>query len=185
MSQLDLALAADVSSRHISFLETGRAQPSEVMILGLASCLDVPLRNQNELLRAAGFEDRFEELDLNSGVDDQISRALDLIFADSNPYPIMLLNQHYDLLRSNHVAQQLLPLFIKDPSKITQPINLYRLLFDPELARPAVVDWEDIGQQLLSRLHREALHKPENSNLRERRASGISRCAGRVEAAEL
>lgn len=166
MSQLDLALAADVSSRHISFLETGRAQPSEFMILGLASCLEVPLRNQNELLRAAGFDDRFDEPGLDGELGDEINRALDFILTDDNPFPIMLLNQHYDILRTNQSAQRLLPHFIKNMTKVGSPMNIYRLLFDPNLARDSVVDWKLIGQQLLSRLHREALHQPENVKLR-------------------
>lgn len=166
MSQLDLALAADVSSRHISFLETGRAQPSEFMILGLASCLEVPLRNQNELLRAAGFDDRFDEPGVDNELSSEINRALDFILSDDNPFPVMLLNQHYDLLRTNRSAQRLLPHFIKDITKVGSPMNIYRLLFNPDLGRESVVAWDKIGQDLLSRLHREALHQPENVKLR-------------------
>lgn len=167
MSQLDLALAADVSSRHISFLETGRAQPGEEMVLRLAATLDVPLRKQNELLRAADFPERFKEPSLDGEIDPTIERALGLMMAQHEPFPMMVLKQNYDILRTNHVAQQLLVAFIEDPTAMTFPMNPYRFLFDPRLARSAVVDWEPTVRSLLSRLHREALHKPEQPALRE------------------
>ena len=90
MSQLDLALAADVSSRHISFLETGRAQPGEEMVLRLAATLDVPLRKQNELLRAADFPERFKEPSLDGEIDPTIERALGLMMAQHEPFPMMV-----------------------------------------------------------------------------------------------
>ncbi|MEM7797749.1 MAG: helix-turn-helix transcriptional regulator [Chloroflexota bacterium] len=162
MSQLDLALASDVSSRHISFLETGRAQPSEEMILRIATTLSVPLRNQNEMLRAAGFDQRFDEPDLNREMPTEIKRALDAILSVNNPYPIMVMNETYDILRVNHATQRLLAYFVADPNRMSAGLNAYRLLFDPGLARPYVVDWPQMAQKLLSRLHRESLNAPGN-----------------------
>ena len=167
MSQLDLALGADVSSRHVSFLETGRAQPGEDMVLRLAATLDVPLRNQNEMLRAADFPERFAAPALDSELDPAIKRAIDLMMAQHDPFPIMIMNQSYDIVRTNNVALQLLSAFVIDPTAITYPMNPYRFLFDPRLARSAVVDWEPTARSLLSRLHREALHRPEQPALRE------------------
>src|SRR5262245_18199918 len=81
LSQLDLALAADVSSRHVSFLETGRAQPSEEMILRLAATLDVPLRDQNAMLQAAGFGEVFPEPPITDGLDPPVEQALTRMLA--------------------------------------------------------------------------------------------------------
>ncbi|MBL4683747.1 MAG: helix-turn-helix transcriptional regulator [Nannocystaceae bacterium] len=89
MSQLDLAGAADVSPKHISFLETGRAQPSREMVLRLATSLGVPLRDQNALLTSAGFAEVFVEIDANA-FDDNIKRALTMMMAHQEPYPLMV-----------------------------------------------------------------------------------------------
>ena len=167
LSQLDLALAADVSSRHVSFLETGRAHPSEEMVLRLAATLDVPLRNQNEMLQAAEFPHRFKTPKVDSEMAPAINRALKLMMAQHDPFPIMVMNQNYDILRTNEATQQLLSVFVKDPSAVTLPMNPFRFLFDPRLVRTAVVDWEHTARQLLSRLHRDALHRPEQPALRE------------------
>ena len=166
ISQLDLALAADVSSRHISFLETGRAQPSEKMILRLASTLDVPLRQQNELLRAAGYGNRFKEPELSHQLGPEISRTLDMILNNYHPFPIMVMNQSYDILRTNRATDLLMNHFIADMNRISLPLNAYRLLFDPLLAQSFVVDWPVVAQQLLSRLHRESLSNPEAIGLK-------------------
>lgn len=166
ISQLDLALAADVSSRHISFLETGRAQPSEKMILRIASTLDVPLRQQNELLRAVGYGNRFKEPELSHQLGAEISRTLDMILTKYHPYPIMVMNRSYDILRTNRATDSLMPHFIADMNQVVFPMNAFRLLFDPLLARSFVVDWPVVAQQLLSRLHRESLSSPEVTGLK-------------------
>ncbi len=166
MSQLDLAVAADVSTRHISFLETGRAQPSEDMLLRLAANLDVPLREQNAMLNAAGFDELFEEPSLDAEIAPSIAFALERMFAQHEPFPMMAMNHRYDVLRTNHAAQSMMALFVADPSALKLPLNAYRMLFDPRLSRNFVVDWEHVGQALLSRLHREALRRPEDEGLR-------------------
>lgn len=167
MSQLDLALAADVSARHVSFLETGRAQPSSDMILRLAATLDVPLREQNTLLRAAGFGDIYEEPGLSRALDKPIAMALERMFAQQEPFPMTAMNRRYDVLRSNRAAKRLATWAIAEPDRLTTPLNAYRMFFDPCLARPFVVDWESTGREFLSRLHREALHCPEDETLTE------------------
>jgi len=165
MSQLDLALAAEVSTRHLSFLENGRAQPSEEMLLRLAANLDVPLREQNAMLRAAGFEDLFDEPSVDEGLDPPIAFALERMFAQHEPFPMVAMNRRYDVLRMNHGAQRMLLRFVAEPAAVTEPLNAFRFLFDPQLARPYVVDWPHAGRALLSRLHREALHRPEDEGL--------------------
>src|SRR5216684_3786239 len=140
LSQLDLALAADVSSRHVSFLETGRAQPSREMVLRLATTLSVPLREQNDLLRAAGFPDAFAEPGLEGGQPPGVAQAIDRMLAQQEPFPMTVLDRHYSVLRTNGGGTRL-------------------------LARPFVVDWERVAHAFVSRLHRETLAKPADAGL--------------------
>jgi transcriptional regulator with XRE-family HTH domain len=165
LSQLDLSIRADVSARHVSFLETGKAQPSEGMILRLASALDVPLRAQNELLRAAGFGALFDEPALHEGLPGPVSAAIDRMLAHHEPFPMVVMNRHYDTLRQNGAADRLLALFIADPTRLTLPVNALRVFFDPAGARPFVQNWEDAARAILARAHREALHHPEDERM--------------------
>ena len=166
MSQLDLATAGNVSSRHVSFLETGRAQPSEEMVLLLAVSLDIALRNQNEMLRAAGFSERFEEPSIEGGLEDEVSFALERMLSQQEPLPIVVMNRCYDVVRMNRAMERFIRLLTKDTAALSTPINVYRILFDPRLVRDSVVNWEKTGRQLLSHLHREALRRPEDTALR-------------------
>src|SRR5579883_2458180 len=160
LSQLDLAIAADVSSRHVSFLETGRAQPSREMVLVLAAALDVPLRDQNVLLDSAGFPPAFDEPALDGGMPHAVGLAIDRMLAHHEPFPMVVLTRTYDMLRANAAAARLLAAMVRDPAALGDPPNLMRALFDPRLARPFVGDWERTARLLLSRLHRESLARP-------------------------
>src|SRR6266851_5628429 len=157
LSQLDLALAADVSSRHVSFLETGRAQPSREMVLRLATTLSVPLREQNDLLRAAGFPDAFAEPGLEGGQPPGVAQAIDRMLAQQEPFPMTVLDRHYSVLRTNGGGTRLLARFIADPSALGARPNAFAVLFDPRLARPFVVDWERVAHAFVSRLNRDDL----------------------------
>ena len=118
LSQLDLALAADVSPRHVSFLETGRAQPSREMVLRLGATLDVPLRDQNALLDAAGFAREFAEPSFADGLPDAISRTIDRMLAQQEPFPMVAMNRRYDVLRTNQAAARLLSTMIAQPEAV-------------------------------------------------------------------
>ena len=165
MSQLDLALTADVSSRHVSFMETGRAQPSEQMILRLGAALDVPLREQNQMLRASGFDPIFEEPGLGGLEQPGVAMALERMLAQQEPYPMVVMTPQYDVLRTNGAADRMLLTLVSDPSAITPPLNALTALFDPRLIRPYVRHWDRVARGLLSRLHREVLHRPEDERL--------------------
>lgn len=168
MSQLDLALSANVSARHVSFLETGRALPSREMVLRLGATLNIPMRDQNTLLRSAGFEAAFGEPDLGSGeLPAGIVGAIEIMLAKHEPFPMILLDRAYNVLRTNRGASRLLAGFIADPSNLPTPLNAFSLLFDPKLSRSFVVGWESTARLLLSRLHREVLARPEDDALRE------------------
>jgi transcriptional regulator with XRE-family HTH domain len=165
MSQLDLAISADVSSRHVSFLETGRAQPSREMVLVLGAALDVPLRDQNVLLGCAGFPPAFEEPALEGGMPPAIGQAIDRMLAHHEPFPMAVMTRTYDVLRTNRAATLLLGRMVLDPASLGEPPNLMRALFDPRLARPFVVEWERSARLLLSRMHRESLAHPSDEPL--------------------
>lgn len=165
LSQLDLAVASDVSSRHVSFLETGRAQPSREMVLRLGACLSVPLRDQNEMLRAAGFPAEFAEPSAHGGLPPFVEQAITRMMQVHEPFPMTLLDRKFDVLRVNEGGARLLSRFVLDPAALGTTPNAYRLLFDPRLARPFIKDWAKVARSLVSRLHREALLHPTNTEL--------------------
>jgi transcriptional regulator with XRE-family HTH domain len=165
MTQLDLALAAEVSSRHVSFLETGRAQPSREMVLVLAASLDVPMRDQNTLLESAGFQPAFDEPALEGGLPPVITQTIDRMLAHHEPYPMFVMTRTYDVLKTNAAAMRVLGAMIVDPSALGDRPNLMRAFFDPRLARTFILDWERNARQILSRLHRESLARPTDKAL--------------------
>jgi transcriptional regulator with XRE-family HTH domain len=165
MSQLELALAAAVSVRHVSFLENGRAQPSSDMVFGLAAALDVPLRDQNMLLEAAGFERAFPEPRLEDGLPPPIAQALSRMLQQQEPYPLIVMNQRYDVLMMNRAAALLAARTVVDVSAIGSPPNLLRNVFDPRLARSFLCDWERVAGLMLLRARRESLTRPSDTAL--------------------
>src|ERR671912_87565 len=104
MSQMDLALEAEISTRHLSFLETGRAQPSREMVLLLASVLEVPLREQNALLTAAGYAAVYQETPLGAPELAQVRRALGFMLAQQEPYPAIVVDRHWNITMQNEAA---------------------------------------------------------------------------------
>ena len=168
MSQLELALAAEVSSRHISFVETGRSRPSREMILLLASVLDVPLRERNVLLEAGGFTAAYQESDLGAEVMKPVRKALDFILEHHEPYGCIVVNRRWDIVMMNQaVARQMM--YFLGPERVAsgRPINAMRMLFEPDGLRPYLVNWDEVAGAMLHRLHREALSGDPSSRARE------------------
>lgn len=161
LSQLDLAITSQVSQRHISFLESGRAKPSQEMVLKLATVLEIPLRQQNLMLSAAGFAPIHTETDLSAPEMTLICKALNFVLSQQEPYPAIVIDRYWNLLLSNEGATRLLNTFIA-PDKlqtlfcIDGKINLMRVMFDSQGLRPFIVNWEACAKHLLQRLHREA-----------------------------
>jgi transcriptional regulator with XRE-family HTH domain len=166
MSQLDLSGAADVSCRHISFLETGRAQPSRDMVLRLSAALGLGLRDANELLQAAGLPRAFPESRLEQPWPAAAERVIERMLAQQEPYPMVVLNARYDLLRANRGATQLLSRFVRDAAALTQPPNALHMIFHPELMRPFLDDWPGIARGTLAQLQRDALSRPGDEAIR-------------------
>lgn len=166
MSQLDLAVNADVSSRHVSFLETGRAQPSRDMVLRLGATLGLSLRDQNELLAAAGLAAAHPESNAHAALDPSIEGAIDRMLTQQEPYPMLVMDRGFDILRMNSAAGRLMLRFLRDPAALGERPNALRTVFDPRLMRPFVEDWAVVARGLLSRLQREALGRPQDDGLR-------------------
>lgn len=162
LSQLDLAGASAVSAKHISFLETGRANPSQEMVLRLATTLDLSLRDHNALLVAAGFAAKFRESG-REGFDPAVERALTRMMKHQEPYPLLVFDRHYDLVLANDATKRLLDLMIGDGWERER--NAMKLLFDPTLLRPHVVGWETVARAMLHRLQRELLHRRRDAGL--------------------
>lgn len=161
MSQLDLGLEAEVSARHISFLETGRSKPSVEMVLLLAEVLDVPLRDRNELLRTAGFEARYAEPTIDDLLSGPIGNTLRTMLDHHGPYPMVVFDRAWDVLLSNEPAAGLFGLVGVDAND--RP-NLLRLLLDP-VFRPFVDDWENVAGQALRRAQRDVMDRPNDQRL--------------------
>jgi transcriptional regulator with XRE-family HTH domain len=156
LSQLALATQAEISSRHLCFIETGRANPSREMVLLLAGALDVPLRERNALLLAAGFAPVYLESNIDAPQLAAVRGALDAILAQQEPYPAVVMNRQWDVLRSNDAAARFFR-FLLDGRELAGPANVLRMMFDPGALRPYVANWEAVAQSLVIRVRREAV----------------------------
>ena len=158
LSQLDLSVEAGVSSRHLSFVETGRAQPSREMVLLLARTLDVPLRDRNDLLVAAGYAPVYPRTDLQSPALAHVRRALDFILRQQEPYPALVLDRHWNILQVNTGTARVQAHFL-DATAVAAlgPPNAMRLMFHPHGFRPFIVNWEAAAASLIQWLHRDAV----------------------------
>ena len=158
MSQLALALEAEISSRHLSFVETGRSRPSREMVLLLAEVLDVPPRARNDLLAAAGYAPIFRESALDAPEMAQFRRALDFLLRQQEPYPAIVLDRYWNVLLANPGTERFLSLFL-DPEVAVAlgPPNAMRLICHPQALRPSIVNWEATAAALIQWLHRDLL----------------------------
>ncbi|MEU7893132.1 helix-turn-helix transcriptional regulator [Nonomuraea sp. NPDC049152] len=154
VSQLDLGIEAEVSARHISFLETGRAKPSRDMVMRLAEELDVPLRHRNTLLVAAGFAPVFPEREVRAPEMQVVRQALDKILAGHEPYPALVVDAAWDLVAANAAAA----MFMEGaPAELLkEPINVMRLSLHPEAMGGRLLNLAEVRAHLLHRLRRQA-----------------------------
>jgi transcriptional regulator with XRE-family HTH domain len=152
LSQLDLAGAAGTSQRHLSFLESGRTAPSQAMVLGLAAALDLPLRQQNALLLAAGYAPVWRESDLTAPELAQVNGALDHMLAQQEPFPAFVVDRRWNLLRANAGAARLTA-FLTGAAAASAPpakaVNLADALVSPAGLRPFIANWEEVALHFL------------------------------------
>ena len=153
LSQLDLAGDAEISARHLSFVETGRSAPSRDMVLKLAERLDVPLRERNVLLVAAGFAPAFPQRSLDDPALSSAREAINMILKAHEPNPALAYDRHWNLVSANRM---LAPLLEGVPQQLlSAPLNVLRLAFDPEGLAPRTVNLPEWAAHLLERLHRQ------------------------------
>lgn len=154
-SQLALSLDTGVSSRHLSYMETGRASPSREMVLTLAQALELPLRDRNEMLLAAGFAAIFRETPLGAPALGPVRDAIQLLLDAASPNPAFVSNRRHDVLDANTTGHWLLDSFVAAPAMFTPPFNMGRLLVSPHGLRPHVRNWPEVARKVLARLQRE------------------------------
>lgn len=153
-SQLRLATESGISQRHISFLESGRSQPSREMILKLGITLDIPLRERNVMLLAAGYAPAYQERKLSDPEMQAVKQALDFMLNQQAPYPALVVDRLWNLVMSNGPAAKLLHWLLDGPPASN---NVIKLTLDPAGLRKYIVNWEDVSADLLQWIQREAM----------------------------
>jgi transcriptional regulator with XRE-family HTH domain len=153
MSQAALACNAEMSPKHLSFLETGRSQPSRQMLLRLASCLRVPLRDRNELLAAAGFAPMFHSSPLDAPALDVVRGHVDLLLATHEPYPALVMNRHWTMVTANRAVARLVAGV--EPMLLRPPVNLARLFLHPAGLAPRIVNLAQWRGHIIERLRQQ------------------------------
>jgi transcriptional regulator with XRE-family HTH domain len=157
LSQLELALGAEVSARHLSYVETGRSRPSREMVLRLADALEIPLRERNTLLVAAGFAPRYFETGLAAPEMEQMRKAIELILTHQEPYPVFVMDRNWDIRMTNQAAMRCTRFLLgPDPAES----NMIRLVLKPNGLREALVNWEEIAGDLIRLLHSQMAASP-------------------------
>lgn len=154
LSQLELAGAADISARHMSFLETGRSVPSRAMLLRLAERLEIPLRERNALLLSAGYAPMYAERRLDDPALEQARKAIHLVIEGHRPYPALAIDRHWNLVASNSMLHVLLGDHI-DPKLRQSPVNVMRLGLHPGGVAPRVVNYTQWRAHTLARLRQQ------------------------------
>lgn len=155
-SQLDLACDAETTPRYVSFVETGRAQPSRQMVVRLARALDVPLRKRNELLLAAGYAPLYSSAPLSSPLLKPVEQALTSMLGQHEPFPAVVLDRGWQVQRANNGAQRLFGRLFA-PHPVPASANVLRLVIEPGPIRDQLRNWAAVVPALLNRAHREAI----------------------------
>jgi transcriptional regulator with XRE-family HTH domain len=155
-SQLDISFDTGISQRQISFIEGGRSVPSRSTLMGIAQVLEIPLRERNTLLLAAGYAPLYLDAAWNSDEMKSITKALERMIAQHEPYPAIVMDRYWNVLLTNDAAPRFFDCFI-DLSARPSPRNLLHLMFDPKGMRPFIANWDALAKTLIQRVHREAV----------------------------
>ncbi len=161
LSQLELAGVADVSQRHVSFLETGRAKPSREMVIHLAIALDVPLRERNAMLAAAGYSDEYSETALAAPALDQVRGILETMLRSHEPFPAIVVDRGWNVVLANETGMKFTASMI-DPaaSFLAEGMNAIKLVLHPDGVKPFIVNWEQVATAVLRRIDLEIAARP-------------------------
>lgn len=157
ISQMELAFEARVSARHLSFVETGRATPSQDLVLRLAEALKLPLRHTNTLLVAGGYAPQFSTWSLEDDYTGVIRAALERLLDQHAPYPAVVTTRTYDVVIYNSGLQHLAAWLNPDVDLLDKYPNMYQLVFAKEGVRPYIANWQTFAATLLKRLHEESV----------------------------
>jgi transcriptional regulator with XRE-family HTH domain len=155
MSQLAVSVRTGVSARHLSYLETGRAQPSREMVLMLAQAFDMPLRDRNAFLHAAGFAPMYRETPLDAHPMAPVRDVIDLLLRSTEPNPTFVLNRRADILEANDTGRWLMATFNEDLGSFAPPYNIGRLLVSFKGERLYIENWAEVARRALARLKRD------------------------------
>ena len=155
LSQLELSGRAEISQRHLSFLELGRASPSRHMVLRLAEALGIPLRQHNALLLAAGFAPAWRETELGAPELAHIANAVDYMLAHQEPYPAVAVDGRWNLIKANGAAVRLVE-FLIGPLPPGEPVNLADALVAPDVLRPFLVNWAEVVRYFIRSVEADA-----------------------------
>ncbi len=153
LSQLNLAYDAEISPKHLSFIETGRAQPSREMILRIAKQMKIPLRARNVLLTAGGFAPVFPERSLDNESLESVRRIVELVLKEHQPNPSLALDRYWNLVSANKAVNFLLTEV--DSSLLAPPVNVLRVSLHPKGIAPQIINYEEWREHLLERLRRQ------------------------------
>ncbi|MFZ0499176.1 MAG: helix-turn-helix transcriptional regulator [Steroidobacteraceae bacterium] len=155
-SQLDVSVDTGISQRQISFIESGRSVPTRPTLMSIAEALEIPLRERNVLLLAAGYAPLYSDAAWNSEEMKSITRALERLLAQHEPFPALVMDRHWNVLLTNGAAPRFFNCFI-DMSARPSPRNLLHLMFDPQGMRPFIANWQALAKALIQRVYREAV----------------------------
>lgn len=170
LSQLQLAAVADVSQRHVSFLETGRAKPSREMVIHLAIALDVPLRERNAMLAAAGYSSEYPETGLTEPALDQVRGILELVLRSHEPFPAVVVDRGWDVVLANEAALRFTTAMLGQGGLGTADgINAIRLILHPDGVKRFILNWDQVATSALRRLDHEIAARPTDRVLQELR----------------
>jgi transcriptional regulator with XRE-family HTH domain len=168
-SQLGLAIAAGISQRHLSFVESGRTLPSRDMVVRLCEVLDIPLRSRNELLASAGYAPLYSERPLDTLAMESVREALQRMIAHHEPYPAFVVDRAWRVVMSNQSAARLVSALFSPavPQSLSADgaLNLMRMMFEPIEMRPRILNWVSVAPRLLARLRNEARGDPSSPSM--------------------
>jgi transcriptional regulator with XRE-family HTH domain len=155
LSQLDLSHRSGLSARHLSFIETGRTQPSRQALLTIGEALEMPLRERNRLLEAGGYARVYRETPLEAGEMSHVRGLLQFVLDRHEPYGAVVIDRYWNVIMSNGAASRSLAAFADPALWASPPLNLLRLVFHPKGLRRCIVNWEEVSRHLVHRAHRE------------------------------
>jgi transcriptional regulator with XRE-family HTH domain len=172
MSQLDLALEAGMSARHLSYVETGKAQASRDLVCRLADVFGMPLRERNALLLAAGYAPQYPENALATPALERMRQAIELIIAHQEPYPAFVIDRRWNVLMANEAAVRVNRLLMD--GRESRHANLLHQVFDPDDFRPVIVNWPEVAEKFIRHVHEQLAAVPADGALQALLADVLS-----------